>query len=197
MRVLFILVIILSSRVLVFSQKNDKSFNLVRDIGNFSELMTELDTIVVKGDYSICGGEYFETDIITKKNDSVYIQVLIDDDIKGKMNYEKRLYQSDTLNFETIYSKLQKRNILNHRATLRFEIVHNRKDTLKLFSYGLMDILKISINLAAIKDQIYFDKNYYKPPKNPSPPKGLSDIEKLDSIMIEGIKKELQRMSNE
>ncbi len=172
----------------------------MRDIGNFSELMTELDTIFVRGDYSICGGEYFETDIITKKNDSVYIQVLIDDDIKGKMNYGKRLYQynqSDTLNFETIYSKLQKRNILNHRATLRFEIVHNRKDTLKLFSYGLMDILKISINLAAIKDQIYFDKNYYKPPKNPSPPKGLSDIEKLDSIMIEGIKKELQRMSNE
>ncbi len=130
MKAIWMLLLILISSLLGFSQKNHNSFNIVRDIGNFSELMTELDTIVVKGDYSICGGEYFETDIITKKNDSVYIQVLIDKDINGKISYEKRLYlnkKSDPLHFETIYSKLQKRNILHNRSNLRFEIVHTEK----------------------------------------------------------------------
>ncbi|MBN2598643.1 hypothetical protein [Labilibaculum sp.] len=171
----------------------------MRDIGNFSELMTELDTLVVYSNFCICAGEDYQTDIITKNNDSVFIQVLIDDGIKGKMNYEKRLYlysKSDTLNFETIYSKLQKRNILNHHANLRFEIVHNRKDTLKLFTYGLMDFLKISNYLYEIKDQIYFDKEYYKPLQIPQSPKGLSDEKKSDSIMMESIKKEVLRMAN-
>lgn len=199
MKYFSIILIILASRVLTYSQSNIRSFKLARDIGNFSELMTELDTLFVTGNFSICDGEHYETDIITKNNDSVFIQVLIDDNIKGKMNYGKRFYKynkSDTLNFETIYSKLQKRITLNNPDSLRFKIVHNRKDTLKLNTYGKIDILKISSYLANIKSQIYFDENYYKPVEIPSPPKGLSDVEKLDSILMDGINKNVLRMVN-
>ncbi|PXY02614.1 hypothetical protein DF185_00535 [Marinifilum breve] len=101
------------------------------------------------------------------------------------------------LNFETIYSKLQKRTIPNKSASLRFEIVHNKRDTLKLYSYGLVDILRISSYLTRIKDQIYFDKDYYKPIQIPPKPKGLSELEKLDSLTRVELEKELQRMINE
>ncbi len=59
-----------------------------------------------------------------------------------------------------------------------------------------MDILKISSYLCKVKDQIYFDKDYYKPLQIPMPLKGLSDEEKSDSIMMESITKEALRMAN-
>jgi len=185
MRVLFILVAILISNELVYSQNNDNSFKLTRDIGRFSELMTELDTIIVYSNMSICHSERYEKDVITKKNDSVFIQVSINDDFDGIAHYERRLYEydnSDTLNFETIFSKLKNHSISNHQSTLRFEIIYNQSDTLSLFTFGLMDALKVSEYITKIKNQIYNDKDYYKPLLMPKEPVRLPDSSKNDLI---------------
>ncbi|PXY02613.1 hypothetical protein DF185_00530 [Marinifilum breve] len=86
--IILIILLVIFKASTVFSQTNDKTFDLVRDIGNFSEFMTELDTIVVNADFSICNGEHFEKDIITKQNDSVFIEVFIENDFKGKLRIE-------------------------------------------------------------------------------------------------------------
>ncbi|PKQ65901.1 hypothetical protein BZG02_02550 [Labilibaculum filiforme] len=192
MKAFFIFVFVSISSGLVYSQTNDRSFNLVRDIEKFSELMTELDTIIVYSNLSICHGERYEKDIITKKNDSVFIQVSINDDFDGNVDYEKRIYEydkSDSLNFETLYFKLQKHTIPDHQPSLRFEIIHNRKDTLNLFTYGLMDIIDVSRFIAKIKNQIYFDKGYYKPLIIPKEPVTLPDSAKNDSILFDDLER--------
>lgn len=192
MRVLFILAAILISNELVYSQNNDNSFKLTRDIGRFSELMTELDTIIVYSNMSICHSERYEKDIITKKNDSVFIQVSVNDDFDGIANYERRFYEydnSDTLNFETIYSKLKNNSIPNHQSILRFEIIYNQSDTLSLFTFGLMDAIKVSEYIAKIKDQIYYDKDYYKPLLMPKEPARLPDSAKIDLIHFDELER--------
>ncbi|WP_321516575.1 hypothetical protein [Marinifilum fragile] len=187
MRTLFIFILILISNEWVCSQTNISSFKLNRDIGKFSELMTELDTIVVYSDWSICQSERYEKDVITKRNDSVFIQVSMRDDFNGGVDYEKRLYKYDnldSLNFETLYSKLQYHSIPNHQSTLRFQIIHNRMDTLNLFTYGLMDAIKISEYTGKIKDKIYADKDYYKALTTPKEPVNLPDSALMDSILM-------------
>lgn len=192
MRALFIFALVLVSNGLVYSQTDGKSFDLVRDIGNFSELMTKLDTIIVYSDLSICYGERYERDIITKKNDNVFIQVSVNDNFKGNVDYEKRMYKydkSDSLNFETLYLKLQKHIIPKHRSSLSFKIIHNRKDTLNIFTYGLMDIINVSRYIAKIKNQLYFDKDYYTPLLIPKEPIKLPDSTKTDSILIDDLER--------
>lgn len=200
MKITQIIILLLTSTVFFYCKTKTNTFDLNRDIANFSELMTELDTLVIKTNLCICSGEHYEKDIITKSKDSVFIQVFINNDIKGSMAYEKRSYayiKSDTLNFESLYSKMQKLINPSKNGTLRFEIVHNRKDTLKLYSYGLMNSLAISKHLYKIKDRIYFNKDYYKLLKIPKKPKGLSEIEKLDSILRADTEKKLQDLSLE
>ncbi len=192
MKRLFIFVLIFISNGLVYSQSKNSSFELIRDIDKFSVLMTELDTIIVYSNLSICQSERYEKDVITKKNDSVFIQVSINDEFEEIIDYEKRLYKydnSDTLNFETLYSKLKKHHIPKHQSSLRFEIIHNQLDTLNLFTYGLMDAIGVSEYVAKIKDQIYHDKDYYKPLVIPKEPVRLPDKAKSDSVLFNDLER--------
>jgi hypothetical protein len=161
--------------------------------------MSEEDTILVFADLRICDGVRYEKDIITKRNDTVFIQVFIDDDFFGKVDCGRRVYNcnlSDTLNFETLYSNLQNRLVNEKNQSLTFQITHNRKDTLNLYTKGLMDILWTVGYLASIKDQIYHDKDYYKPRPEPPLPEGFSDQENLDSIQRDITNRELERILN-
>ncbi len=191
--------LVLFSNVLTYSQDHNNQLDLKKDIWNFSNRMSDYDTIIVNADLCICTGERFEKDIITKRNDTVFVQVLIDDDIDGKVDYGKRIYKydiNDTLNFENLYSSLQNHLIPNHQKSLIFQIIYNGVDTLNFYTYGLMDKLRVAGYLAQVKDKIYFDKDYYKPIPIPPKPVGLSDEEKIDSMIRDYFDNELERIIN-
>ena len=165
MKILICLLLYLFFYSICYSQ-SQREFNLKKDIGNFSELMTEKDTICVLSDFRICTGIRFEKDLITKKENQVYIQIWVEDSVKGKATYEKKAYNfnaSDSLNFEYVYKKLQTRNVKNKRPKPTFKLIHNNKDTLILHTFGLVDKIQIGSYLFKIKNQLYPDKDYYKP----------------------------------
>jgi hypothetical protein len=199
MKALFIFVLFIISNGLVYAQTNDSTFNLATDIFNFSELMTEKDTLRIKTDMWICENEREENDLIIKQGDSVIIHVQVFENGKkfdfGIRKYEPKKY--DTLTFENLFLKLENRVINRERTSKTIEIIHNRKDTLTFCTHGLMEKLFVSNYTWKIKDQIYFDKNYYKPLPIPPKPKGQSDLKKLDSLNRLEIEKELQRMIND
>jgi hypothetical protein len=199
MKLFSILFLVFLSNGWTFCQTQNRPFELVKDILHFSELMTEKDTLVINTDLWICETERYERDLITKRGDSVFIHVKGIEDRKN-FEYGTRVYEPqkyDTCNFETLFLKLKNRTNNRDCNSKTIEIIHNNRDTLIIWTGGLMEKLFVSNYIWKIKDKIYFDKDYYKPMPIPPKPTGLSDEEKLDSIMNDNIKKELEKIEND
>jgi hypothetical protein len=88
------------------TENNDKihksDFNLKTDLIEFKSKMTELDTIKIWFDHSVCVYQGFERIEITKESDSIKIKtefkdVSLEDIPEWKVVYEKKIQINDTI----------------------------------------------------------------------------------------------------
>jgi hypothetical protein len=161
-----------------------ESFSLIPDICNFSNKMTDSDTIKVNLDLDICDGQRSEKHLLTKRNDSVFIEMTAID-AGQKDIYPQRFYcnfDHDSLTYERLYCKrLHNDTIKRHDPRYVFiEIIH-QTDTLTFWSKGLMDKIITSRYLWEIGRQFYSDFEHFQPIEIPKRPKNWQE-NPLDSI---------------
>ena len=125
----------------------NSDFNLKTDLTDFKKKMTELDTIKVFFDHSVCTYEGYERIEITKISDSIKVRTEFKEltfnenqNLNWNLVYEKKISETDTVwqfgkfierNSNRKNSDEKKRGIL---------IVENKKDTIQFFTNGLVDL---------------------------------------------------------
>ena len=122
-------------------------FNLKTDLTDFKKKMTELDTIKVFFDHSVCTYEGYERIEITKKSDSIKVRTEFKElTFNEKQNpdwnlvYEKKNTQ--------IYNGWQCEKFIERNSNRKTSdkkkrgilIVQNKKDTIQFFTNGLVDL---------------------------------------------------------
>jgi hypothetical protein len=120
-------------------------FNLNTDLDDFKNKMTELDTIKLYINHSVCMYQGEERIEITKKSDSLkiqseFIEYFLNDNPEWKLIYEKKISVADTIwQFEKFIDRNKKRvnsNFKNY-GTLT---VKNKQDTIRFYTDGLNDL---------------------------------------------------------
>lgn len=99
------LIIILVSCKNETEQKSEfakSDFNLITDITDFKNKMTELDTIKIWFDHSVCNYQGVERIEITKKSDSIKIRTefkeeTFNENPEWKLVYEKKIPKTDSI----------------------------------------------------------------------------------------------------
>lgn len=122
-------------------------FNLKTDLTDFKKKMTELDTIKVFFDHSVCTYEGFERIEITKKSDSIKVrtefkELTFNEDQNPNWNlvYEKKIPETDTI---WQFGKFIKRNAKRETSDNENRgilIIENKKDTIQFYTDGLVDL---------------------------------------------------------
>ena len=174
-----VLLIIGFALILGCSEKNAKkinesisSFDLKKDIYNFSEKMENGDTLILNAELSVCTSESHDSNLIFKLNDSVFIQSLIEEMSPRKLTItlkktQYKFLNNDTLNFENLFTSLKdNRTQPKYHKHYTFEIIH-KMDTVKFYSENLIKILKHLEYYYRIKERIYPNETYFKPVKVP------------------------------
>ena len=122
-------------------------FNLKTDLTDFKKKMTELDTIKVFFDHSVCTYEGYERIEITKKSDSIKVRTEFKElTFNEKQNpdwnlvYEKKISETDTVwQFEKFIERNSNRKTSDKKKR-GILIVQNKKDTIQFFTNGLVDL---------------------------------------------------------
>ena len=120
-------------------------FNLTSDYINFKEKMTELDTLEIKFDHSICTYEGYEKIIITKQLDSLHItcnykDVTFDTKPKWKQIYNLKIHEKDTIwKFEEFLER-NKNRITTDKKKLCVLLLKSKRDKLIYTTKGLVDL---------------------------------------------------------
>jgi|WetSurMetagenome_2_1015567.scaffolds.fasta_scaffold01666_5 hypothetical protein len=148
------------------------SFNLEKDIFNFSDSMRNGDTIFLNAKMGVCLSHCEEHNIIYKLNDSIFIQSKYVE--TSPRNYakdiEKTLYKynkSDTLNLEDLITSIRgNRTKRNYYIKYTYQVIYKR-DTIEFFTYGLISTLKKMEYYNRIKERIYPNEELYKPVQVP------------------------------
>ncbi|WGK64963.1 hypothetical protein [Croceiramulus getboli] len=120
-------------------------FDLVTDFTNFRQKMTELDTLIISFDHSVCTYQGYERIEITKESDSIKIvsnfaELTFDEIPKWKKIYDTKISEKDTLwKFEQFLKRNEKRrnSDKNKRGIL---VLTNKKDTIGYSTEGLIDL---------------------------------------------------------
>ena len=119
-------------------------FDINSDLVDFKKEMTELDTLTVLFDHSVCTYQGFERIIITKESDSLKIRSEFKESAfkKPKWNlvYEKMISPNDTTwKFGQFIERNSKRRT-SDKKTRGILIIANKKDTIQFFTDGLVDL---------------------------------------------------------
>jgi PBP1b-binding outer membrane lipoprotein LpoB len=122
-------------------------FNLKTDLIDFKKKMTELDTIKIFFDHSVCTYEGYERIEITKKSDSIKVrtefkELTFSENKNPEWNlvYEKKLLETDTIwQFEKFIERNENRQNLEseNRGIL---VITNKKDRISFSTDGLVDL---------------------------------------------------------
>ncbi len=120
-------------------------FSLKTDLTDFKKKMTDMDTIIVLFDHSVCTYEGYERMKITKSSDSIKVlsefkELTFDSNPKWNIAFEKKLSINDTIwKFEKFMERNANRRDSENKkyGTL---IVKNKVDTIKFFTDGLVDL---------------------------------------------------------
>jgi len=122
-------------------------FNLKTDLTDFKKKMTDLDTIKVFFNHSVCTYEGYEKIEITKQSDSIKVrtefkELTFSENKNPEWNlvYEKKISETDTI---WQFGKFIERNA--NRKTSDNEIrgillIENKKDTIQFYTDGLVDL---------------------------------------------------------
>tara|TARA_R110002012_G_scaffold321209_1_gene548159 strand:- start:3339 stop:3890 length:552 start_codon:yes stop_codon:yes gene_type:complete len=122
-------------------------FNLKTDILDFKEKMTELDTIKIFFDHSVCTYEGYERIEITKFSDSIKVRSIFKElTFSGNKNpewnlvYEKKISEKDTVwQFEKFIEMNE--NYKNSQSENRgILVITNKKDTISFSTDGLIEL---------------------------------------------------------
>ena len=126
-------------------QKPTSEFDLIADLTNFRQKMTELDTLTISFDHSVCTYQGYERIEITKQSDSINIvtnfkELTFEENSKWERIYERKISERDTIwNFEQFLKRNEKRKNAdqNKRGIL---MLTNKKDTISYSTDGLVDL---------------------------------------------------------
>ena len=145
---ILILILILVSCNQKTEKKNipvESNFNLKTDYVDFKHRMTELDTLNIFIEHSVCTSSAKERIEITKKNDSLkvkseYYSTSYQKKPNWELIYNKTISENDTIwDFENFLVRNENRMSSEDRKSGRIQI-RNRKDTIHLFTKGLIDL---------------------------------------------------------
>lgn len=122
-------------------------FDLHSDLGEFKNKMTDVDTIKLFFDHSVCTYEGLERIEITKKSDSLKVRSLFKEltfkdhnDPEWQIMYEKSISENDTvwpLHMFIARNNHRQNSTSQHRRIL--SITHH-SDTLNFYTDGLADL---------------------------------------------------------
>lgn len=135
-------------------EKHVSEFDLIADLTNFKQKMTELDTLTISFDHSVCTYQGYERIVITKKSDSISIvsnfkELTFKENPKWEKMYTRKVSEKDTVwEFEQFLKRNENRknSDQNKRGIL---VLTNKKDTVRYSTNGLGDLN-------------YFLADYYK-----------------------------------
>lgn len=120
-------------------------FNLKTDLIDFKKKMSELDTINVWFDHSVCTYKGAERIEITKKSNLIKIRTAykdetFDNNTEWKLVYEKEIAQTDTIwKIEEFFKRNINRQKSENKDYGTLQISHN-KDKIHYFTDGLVDL---------------------------------------------------------
>ncbi|MGB6269523.1 MAG: hypothetical protein WBF67_11000 [Olleya sp.] len=160
---ILILVLILASCA---KEKKDEKitakslFNLNNDLTDFRKKMTELDTIKIWVDHSVCTYQGDERIKITKKLDSIKIRTEYREDYTGKDSkwefvYEKKIPVTDTLwDIENFFKRNMKRQEKIEDNYPKLIVSHNGIK-LNYFTKSLGDLNSFMTDYSATMRKLY------------------------------------------
>lgn len=119
-------------------------FDLKSDLADFKQKMTQLDTLTVLFDHSVCTYQGYERIKITKESDSIKVRSEFRESSfkkpKWDLVYEKRISPSDTTwEFGQFIERNAKRQT-SDKKTRGILIIANKRDTIQFFTDGLVDL---------------------------------------------------------
>uniref|UniRef100_UPI00054D2DA9 hypothetical protein n=1 Tax=Altibacter lentus TaxID=1223410 RepID=UPI00054D2DA9 len=129
------------------TEQKTSDFDLKKDLTDFKKKMTELDTLKIFFDHSVCTYEGYERIEITKHSDSIKVrtefkELTFNDNKNPDWNlvYEKKISEKDTVwEFEKFIERNAQRKTSDDK-TRGILIVQNKKDTIQFFTNGLVDL---------------------------------------------------------
>ena len=141
-------------------EKPTSEFDLTVDLTNFRKKMTELDTLTISFDHSVCTYQGYERIEITKQSDSINIvsnfkELTFEENPKWKKIYDKKLSENDTIwKFEQFLKRNEKRKNTdrNERGIL---MLTDKKDTVKYSTDGLVDLNRFLADYYETMKKIY------------------------------------------
>ncbi len=142
------------------SNKSKKSdFNLKKDFADFKIRMTEMDTINVFVDHSVCTYQGYEHLLITKKSDSIKVRSQFKDydrqNADWELVFEKMLPKNDTI---WDFGSFLNRNV--NRLTADVEehakiIVKNGGQQMRFVTDGLVDLNRFKADYDSTMRKLY------------------------------------------
>ena len=127
------------------TEQKTSNFDLKTDLIDFKKKMTELDTIKIWFNHSICTYQGFERIQITKKSDSIKIRTeykedTFDQNPEWKIVYEKQILISDTIwKIEQFFKRNIERLKSEEKEYGTLQVSHNGIK-LHYFTNGLSDL---------------------------------------------------------
>jgi hypothetical protein len=148
------------------TEKLTSNFDLNTEYADFKQQMTELDTIKMSVNHSVCTYYGYERIEITKTSDSIKIrsefkEETFDENPQWKTIYETKVSKNDTT---WGLGKFMRRN--NHRLTSDSEThrmieVSSKNEKLEFFTKGLVDLNEFMADFNWTMEVLYPDRNYY------------------------------------
>lgn len=116
-------------------------FNLKSDFEELTSRMTTFDTVYISTDLSVCTMDRQEKIQITKLNDSIQVQLYIEDVEFGNQNQIVKISQNNnTWNIGNFLSESRNRLKPPNADSYPRMIISSKDDTIKLYTAGLADI---------------------------------------------------------
>lgn len=129
------------------SEQKISDFDLKTDLTDFKKKMTEIDTLKIFFDHSVCTYEGYERIEITKESDSIKVRTefkeLTFNDNKNsewKLVYEMKISEMDTVwPFQQFIERNENRNY-SEKKNRGILLISNKKDTISFTTNGLVDL---------------------------------------------------------
>lgn len=134
-------------------------FNLKTDFANFKTRMTEMDTINVFIDHSVCTYQGYERLLITKKSDSIKVRSEFKDYDRENADwvliFEKMLPENDTI---WDFGRFLKRNVNRLNSDLEEHakiVIKNGGQQMRFVTDGLVDLNRFKADYDTTMRKLY------------------------------------------
>lgn len=156
------------------------TFNLKRDVFDFSSKMNEMDTLFLYANLSVCTSWWVEKNMFVKKNGEISLLTNINNDVLCQgdesvtIESEYCYSPTDSLNFEDLFKHMSAKEEDDKDRNSTFLLVC-KKDTMRYYSYDLVDKMQNVDFYIRIKRRLFPGHEAYKSIKPPPRNKRLGD----------------------